>query len=374
MSHSPTQQSQLQSLAYSTLNTYFSNHSHENLEIEILPPAFSSLESLILEDGANLGIPKKTLVLAFVHARHLFFSHKNSDLLPERQKAHDATRIMLLFDPEHLTAANFRKRNFGISCATGTAANDDHEQQFRLQGQLKDEAFIDALWDELGFMNSILKSPLHRQSKSPTLWSHRAWWLERAINVLPQAGYDMSRLFREEVEAVMKAGERHPKNYYAWLYARRVVGMGKAALGGNGWHAFLGQTADTVAAWCKAHPSDISGFSFLVWLLGRLDGEEGVGKRIAEDLFGYAMDMRLANESLWTFLRIVFRGRLMRGESKRTMLSSMQEYIRTAEKVDGEDAFLERVREARDWAVENKCLEVDDLKLTSERAEESNSK
>ncbi|KAJ4357723.1 uncharacterized protein N0V89_002299 [Didymosphaeria variabile] len=346
MSFPPTQQSQLQELAYSTLNNYFTNHSHETLEIEILPPALLPEHSLILEDGANLGVPKKTLALAFAHARHRFFLYKNSEVIEERRCAHQATRIMLLFDPEHLTAANFRKSHFLFNSENLPAA-DHRRWQFQRREELN-ECFVNAVWDELRFMNSILTSPLHRQSKSPTLWAHRAWWLECAFSMLPQSCDDVSAFFMAELEAVMKSGERHPKNYYAWLYARKAVRMEMSRVGEVRGHAFASVAADKVMAWCKAHPSDISGFSFLEWLIPLVDGEPEVA-RVVESVVEYAMNIRLANESLWTFVRISLVRCPVRSGSKEKILRSLNEYVATWEKADGGGAFLERVRETRDW-------------------------
>src|ERR1700753_4144206 len=83
---------------------------------------------------------------------------EQSNMLSGNQIPYDSSRIILLFDPEHITAANFRKRRIINLRQTSSA---------RLP-----EAYA----QEIHFLNSILTSPLHRQSKSPTLWFHR-WWL-----------------------------------------------------------------------------------------------------------------------------------------------------------------------------------------------------
>ncbi|KAF2441545.1 hypothetical protein P171DRAFT_337908, partial [Karstenula rhodostoma CBS 690.94] len=280
------QHAQLQLLAYNALTTYFTTHSHLTPEIEVLPPAFEPNDALLLEDGANLGVPKKILALAFVHARHLFFTRHTSDVEEERTKAHEATRIMLLFDPEHMTAANHRKRHL-----------------LNLKSCGDSEALVDAVWAERRFMDSILTSPLHRQSKSPTLWAHRAWWLDLSMPVLLVSAHHVPALFAGELDAAIKAGERHPKNYYAWLYARRVVRKRRESLGGAEWEDFLGTCAQKVKVWCMLHVGDISGFSFLVWVLG-LVGAPGERARVVREMVRYVMDVRLANESPWTFVRM----------------------------------------------------------------------
>ncbi|OAG07364.1 uncharacterized protein CC84DRAFT_1060184, partial [Paraphaeosphaeria sporulosa] len=289
MSPRPTQHAQLQVAAYDALNTYFTTHANRTLEIEVLPPALETTDALILEDGVNLGVPKKILALAFVHARHLFFAHYRSDVEEEQRLAHEATRVMLLFDPEHLTAANHRKRHL-----------------LRLEACGDDEAFVKAMGAEGCFMNSILTSPLHRQSKSPTLWGHRAWWLDLILPALLAIEYDIPAFFMEELNAAIKGGERHPKNYYAWQYARRVVlkrGDSQPA-GSSEWESFLTDCAQKVKSWCMLHVSDISGFSFLMWVLSLTRSSDERG-RVVQEMVTYGVNVRLTNESPWTFVRMM---------------------------------------------------------------------
>jgi hypothetical protein len=338
MSHPPTQHAQLQERAYTTLNTYFTSHAQETLEIEVLPPAFEPTASLLLEDATYLGVPKKILALAFVHARSLFFAHHTSEAEADRTTAHDATRVMLLFDPEHLTAANYRKRHL-------------------LHLQRRDgEVFAAALWAERRFMDGILTSPLHRQSKSPTLWAHRAWWLERITPVLSPSPHDAPALFAAELDAVMKAGTRHPKNYYAWLYARRMVRKSGETLGGADRETFLSTCAEKVMAWCMLHVSDISGFSFLTWVLALVDAPRERA-RIAKAIVSYAMDVRLANESPWTFVRMVVASGLVeegdRAEIRREMEERREELAGTGDAAQ----FTERLGATLEWIAKNEAVE-----------------
>jgi hypothetical protein len=59
--------------AYNALTGFFFSHEDEVVEIEMLPPAIQPLEGLVMQDGHNLGIPKKVLVAAYIQARQLFF-------------------------------------------------------------------------------------------------------------------------------------------------------------------------------------------------------------------------------------------------------------------------------------------------------------
>ena len=69
--------SELQEQAYNALNAFFKVHQDEVVEIEILPPAIQPTDSLLMNDGLNLGVPKKVLVLAYVEAKRIFFRYIN---------------------------------------------------------------------------------------------------------------------------------------------------------------------------------------------------------------------------------------------------------------------------------------------------------
>lgn len=84
-------------------------------------------------------------------------------------------------------------------------------------------------------------------------------------------------LVEMELAVVMRAGERHPRNYYGWHYAREVCGMFKeveildereeAAGGAGGRGGWRRGMVEKVRGWCFLHPRDVSGWSFLAWLL-----------------------------------------------------------------------------------------------------------
>jgi hypothetical protein len=288
--------------AYEALNDYFSRYEHEGVEIEILPPGFNPSDGLVMQEGRHIGIPKETLILAYVRARALLFDGIKEDFV-ESQVAYEASRVVLLFDPEHITAANLRKRRILRYKETGDP------------GKL-----TQAVQNEIVFLNSILTSPLHRQSKSPTLWYHRTWLLDLLLPVNPVGSPDeqVQAFIHSELDAVCKAGERHPKNYYAWLYARKLLSRYELARDGAGDQSqgndhddSTGHTcASTVVRWCCQHPSDTSGWSFLAFLLPRLPI---VSQRldITERVLKYAIDLQWANEALFVFLRTVIGSALL---------------------------------------------------------------
>ena len=68
----------LKNYAYDALNDFFKAHEDVKVEIEILPSALAPIGALILQDGINIGIPKKVLVQAYLKARTIFFLQDGS--------------------------------------------------------------------------------------------------------------------------------------------------------------------------------------------------------------------------------------------------------------------------------------------------------
>ena len=90
---------------------------------------------------------------------------------------------------------------------------------------------------------------------------------------------DMGRRMRDfwdgELIIVMKAGERHPRNYYAWEYARQLFSSVRSKHSELAEESLweMGLLRDGVRLahrWCLMHPRDISGWAFLVFLLEQL--------------------------------------------------------------------------------------------------------
>lgn len=212
----------------------------------------------------------------------------------------EATRIILLFDPEHLTAANFRKKRLVTiqKEVTGGFTN----------------TLTTAAQQELQFLNSILTSPLHRQSKSPTLWYHRYWLFSNLL--LTTTLYDpfnelYDLLVKSEFDAVFKAGEQHPKNYYAWQYARRLIELLMSISQQSETQSnrvqldvqdIVNISATRVKDWCLRHPSDTSGWSFLLFVLGCV-GNLPTRKDIISNILDLTFGFRWQHESLWAFIR-----------------------------------------------------------------------
>ena len=91
----------------------------------------------------------------------------------------------------------------------------------------------------------------------------------------------------------MKAGDRHPKNYYAWSYARQLLialstgeilpssparQIGKHQVDATRMSQIAATSVFQVQRWCLAHPRDISGWTFLEYLLTTGLGWEREGR------------------------------------------------------------------------------------------------
>jgi protein prenyltransferase alpha subunit repeat containing protein 1 len=295
------------------------------LEIEFLGkshPLPAGCNILIIEN--SIGVTKSKLVQAFVIARQHFFECVTNISNSNLQEIRDATAIMLLMDAENYTAANTRKRLIQI-CQTETAA------------KLKQ-----TLLDELYWVNSILTSRLHRHTKSPTLWNHRRWILEvcQSIGMI----HDIRKDFEE---VILVAAERHPRNYYAWLHARwMLVNInGKSILDQSG---FLSSVQD----WCLRHPSDTSGFSFLLFCLSRLSSEATsrveTSSSVCKQVLGLAVSFRWTHESVWVFLRTLVASGEVLDEQRMEFLKSIQDLLTSLPNNDKPNSVL---TSARDWYV-----------------------
>ncbi|KAG9235044.1 hypothetical protein BJ875DRAFT_283556 [Amylocarpus encephaloides] len=259
------------------------------LEIELLgkshpiPPG----KNFLYEEN-SLAISKVTLVQAFVAARQIFSRLLRGCPDGRSDELRNATAVILLMDPEHLTAANARKR---LIQAHPKGPDGD------LKAVLK---------QELLFVNSFLTSRLHRHTKSPTLWGHRRWVLE--ISQSLQIENDVGAEFRH---IVLVAAERHPRNYYAWSHARWMVN--NFGVVDETQSAILHATQD----WCLRHPYDTSGFSFLLFCLAPQDcsdnpGQEDISEDVFRNILRLAISFQWTHESVWVFLRTLAASRISR--------------------------------------------------------------
>jgi hypothetical protein len=315
-------------------------------DIEILPSGFSPP---FLHDGRCIGITKALLARAFLLARHRFFDYLQTEQTSSSQAVRDLvaseaqgettklddheplvnTELILLFDPEHLTACNWRKRRL---------LRVVEESQDQLETTLK---------TEVALTTSLLRSPLHRHTKSPTLWQHRLWIVSQLLLLRPAsfgllrsilchentqdpadswAGDDVERIVISEISVVLRSGELHPMNYYAFTYMRKFLGLlgrERRNPGGSDSQSCIEGLAtcppdsdfsaiqllatqrvvDRMHTWCLAHPGDTSGWSFLTFLLERMS-DNAIQAALVRKTVEYAVSLAWDGEPLWRFVDI----------------------------------------------------------------------
>lgn len=258
--------------AFEQISGFLQSISSEGLlELEILGKTHPFPEGLhVVQDGCAAGISKLGLVQAFLVARKLLNLDKSANHLPSEDDLLGITAVMLFMDPEHLTAANTRKRIILKKLARPGA----------------DTTAV--LSREKYFLDSMLTSRLHRHTKSPTLWGHLRWLLR-----LFPASTQHVDILGDIKRVVFVAAERHPRNYYAWSHARFLV---ETYLGGC-----IDELVSAVRAWCLQHHTDISGWTFLYFLAQRMPSS--LSKVLLTEVLALVVSLRLTNESTWVFLR-----------------------------------------------------------------------
>lgn len=314
---------------YTDIVAALSQSTSELLEIEFLGKSHPlPAGTNVLVDGNSIAIPKSKLVQAFVLARHLLFENLDDFQNARDQDIRNATAVILLMDPEHLTAANTRKRL--IKKCQETRSSD-------LEKQLKREM----LW-----VNSMLTSRSHRITKSPTLWAHRRWVLEVCQSI--KMPYN---IHEDLCSVILTSAERHPRNYYAWLHVRWLL---QSSLRGRNDTKQPGMDNDqflsTILEWCLRNPGDTAGFSFLLFCLSHLSEEKQwrieAKSDICRKVLGLAHSFQWTHEAVWVFLRtLVASGEI--AEDDRALFFKNIEAIRGSQAAGSQAQRV--LRAARDW-------------------------
>ncbi|KAI1460870.1 hypothetical protein F4805DRAFT_347852 [Annulohypoxylon moriforme] len=297
----------------------------ELLEIEFLGRSHP-LESGInyLRDGAAVAIPKLRLAQAFFVARQRLQSYRDGSPM-DSSDVLAATAVVLLMDPEHLTAANTRKRLLISALET----NEPDKMLLRRENQ---------------FIDSLVTSRLHRHTKSPTLWSHRRWLLHLFT------AYDVTIDLKHEVKnIVVVAGIRHPRNYTAWNHARFLLDRRPGL-------------ADTIVVdvkeFCLKNHTDISGWSFLIHAIGKLENGENrrdVCSSILTEVLDIADSLRWTNISVWVFLRSLAASELINDQQFASFLTVNKKLVSQTPKDSDQWRTLDS---ARRWCENRRLLTV----------------
>lgn len=273
---------------------------YKTKEIEILPQSHE-LEpgTYLLEDGAALAVSKLALLQAFAVARPRMMSTDSGTPLSLSEPGDEllaSSAVVLLVDPEHLTAANIRKRTIVARLTAGNRT-----------------ACAATMSNEKQFTDSLLTSRLVRHTKSPTLWNHRRWLLELSVSLdMPLHSWTDFR------DIIMVSGERHPRNYYAWNHARWLTCFTATNPAQSG-------LVDQVKSWCLRHHTDVSGWSFLSFSLSLGDAKESqLSDTTLREVLNIAGSLRWTNESVWVFLRGLAASKLVDERSRNAFRKTIE--------------------------------------------------
>lgn len=251
--------------------------------MEFLPEAIAGDEPVMFDSSSGvLGISKLFLQKAYISLRTDYTQScidvRNDVSACNSRHVMGLTLVVLLQTTENLNAINTRKRI--------------------LQNSL---FALELVRDEIRFLNILFSSPLQKHTKSPMLWQHRKWILQKMDSYDYQHLLQPAYLFSDEksktwfdleFEIILKAGELHTKNYYAWAYARWLLLHTSPD---------LQDLAEKMFHICKKHVSDISMWSFLLHILLLLDNEDLSLKYTQATID----ETRLCpnHESMWFFIR-----------------------------------------------------------------------
>ncbi|KAI5862361.1 protein prenylyltransferase [Durotheca rogersii] len=313
--------------AYNDISSLLTGMSEgELLEIELLGKSHPLQPGInYLRDGTAVAIPKLRLFQAFFVARQMLDDYRNKDNLVGSYEAQAATTVVLLTDPEHLTAANTRKRLLASSILE--AGSPDVGALLRREKQ---------------FVDSLLTSRLYRHAKSPTLWSHRRWLLRQfaAHGVVVDPRHDIKNI-------IMVAGTRHPRNYPAWHHARFLLGCHPQ---------FAAPVATDVKEFCLRNHADISSWSFLGSVIGAIGSRETrcqMGSSFLTEILQITDSLRWKNESVWVFLRSVATAEFVSEGQFESILAVNKRLASVTPKDDDQWRILDS---ARRWCDANRIL------------------
>lgn len=266
---------------------------------------------------------------------------------------------MLLFDPEHVTAANTRKRLLRWL----------FEPSFLPASSLVDEIIRKELW----LLDSLQTSSLIKHTKSAVLWHHRRWILDEFLewvmdvqraDVLGTKRWSILlapndifggnpidpteilwRSFIEpELKVVCSSGEQHKLNYHGWDFARRLVDVviDYSDLNDLEIPRLMDAIIQLVQDWCSSHLADTSGWAFLLYLMGRLE-DEGAITRCFVNVGNLVVSYRYRQEPVWIFIRtILASAEYLNAEFRATFIGELSAWLEgeleIKRKIEGERA------------------------------------
>lgn len=186
------------------------------------------------------------------------------------------------------------------------------------------------------FIDSILTSRLPRHIKSSQVWGYRRFLLRHF------ARFGLLDIHSDITKVVLVAGDRHPRNYYAWLHARALMNY-------MDWsqEAPKAQLLRSLVEWCIRHHDDCSGWAFLQSLFltpGRYD--DAAVSAVFLEVLRLAGLLHWTNESVWVFLRTLVASDRLREADYREFRETGKHLLESTK-----DETAQRIlTAAADWA------------------------
>ena len=226
---------------------------------------------------------------------------------------------------------------------------------------------------ELWLLDSLQTSPLPKHTKSAVLWQHRRWILDEFLewvmdvqraNVLGTKRMSLLlapgetfgdnpidpteilwRSFLEpELKVICDSGEQHRLNYHGWDFARRLteIIMDYSDLNDLELPRLMDATIQMVQDWCLNHLSDTSGWTFLLYLMSRVQ-DEGVATRCFVTVGNQIVSYRYRQDPVWIFIRtILASGEYLNAQFRATFIGELSGWLEgeleLKKKIEGERA------------------------------------
>lgn len=196
----------------------------------------------------------QTIMNDLFQTSHYFFSQlypicQKTSLLSVVNKLVDSSRILVILNPDHYTAWNFRKKHL--------LNIRDCKYDQRLN-------FLQSIDYELSLTNLILSS----RPKSTQVWAHRTWltiiFNSCKLELSPQYQKVCSNFnFKKQIQQTSKYLENYKRNYYCWKFRLYLLNSL------NLYHDLL-YDLEFTWSWIKIHISDASASHHIVQILNRM--------------------------------------------------------------------------------------------------------
>ncbi|KAI7964975.1 hypothetical protein MJO29_003073 [Puccinia striiformis f. sp. tritici] len=217
-------------------------------EIEIFnTPIPSSAEFIINGDHHQLGIPQKILAQIYAHASQRFHTTNKTDD-EEAENLFKLTRILLIQNPDHLTALSTRRKLL----KTGEQLREELE------------------------LNTVLLSVVSH-SKSTGLWFHRRWIFAQ-LHRCPPPTSSSNPIYKpfvqftpdrieEEFVFNLQTCDRYPRNYYAWFHRKWVLSQLPSLHPQDTIDGILDTEKERILRFMGTHPKDNSATNYIQFIV-----------------------------------------------------------------------------------------------------------